>query len=420
MIPVEQALETILRAVEPLPSEKVSLLEARGRVLAEDVTAPRDLPPSDNSAMDGYAYRSVDVSAPPGRLRVIESIAAGRRGSRPLTPGEAVRIMTGAPVPEGADTVIPVEETRVEGGDVVLLSAPERGANIRLAGEDVRRGELVVPRGTAVRPAEVGMFASLGRSFLSVYQRPRVAVLATGDEIADLDGPPDPGKIVNSNSYGVAAQVAEAGGVAVMLGIGRDDPDGLLEMLEQAATADVVITTGGVSMGDYDYVKSVFARWGVEAHFWKVAIKPGKPMVFGVRGRVPVFGLPGNPVSALVAFEVFVRPVLRRLQGHRRLFRPVVEATLAEEAGEVKTRPGRMDFVRCRVETAAPPEGFRVVSVKRQGSGLLKTLVEANGLMVLPEESSGARPGDRVRVQLYDYEFLEGASADLRPAAPKA
>jgi molybdopterin molybdotransferase len=199
-----------------------------------------------------------------------------------------------------------------------------------------------------------------------------------------------------------------------MLGIGRDDPEGLLEMLERAVTADVVLTTGGVSMGDYDHVKAVLDRWGVASQFWKVAMKPGKPMVFGVRGRVPVFGLPGNPVSALVAFEEFARPVLRRLQGHRRLFRPVVEAILGEEAGEVVTKPGRMDFVRCRVERAAPPVGFRVVSVKRQGAGLLKTLVEANGLLVFSEDSTGARPGDRVRVQLYDYEFLEGTDADLR------
>ncbi|MBI5014529.1 MAG: molybdopterin molybdotransferase MoeA [Deltaproteobacteria bacterium] len=417
MIPVEQALETILRSVEPMPPEKVSLLEARGRVLAEDVAAPRDLPPQDNSAMDGYAFRFLDVPSAPGRLRVTEAIAAGGRGVRPVGPGQAARIMTGAPIPEGADTVVPVEDTRTEGDEVTLVAVPARGANVRLAGEDVRRGERVLPGGTVVRAAEVGMLASLGRSFVLVHQRPRVAILATGDEIADLDAPADPAKIVNSNTYGVAAQVAEAGGVAVMLGIGRDDPDGLLEMLERAATADVVLTTGGVSMGDYDHVKGVFDRWGVVAHFWKVAIKPGKPMVFGVRGKAPVFGLPGNPVSALVAFEEFVRPVLRRLQGHRRLFRPVVEAILGEEAGAVTTKPGRMDFVRCRVERAAPPLGFRVVSVKRQGAGLLKTLVEANGLLVLSEASTGAKPGDRVRVQLYDYEFLEGIDADLRDAA---
>lgn len=282
---------------------------------------------------------------------------------------------------------------------------------MRLAGEDVRRGDLVLPKGHAMRPAETSMLAAMGRSFVLVHQKPRVAVLATGDEILDIDSPADGGKIVNSNSYGVAAQIADSGGVPIILGIGRDDPEGLLEMLERASTADMVVTTGGVSMGDKDYVKEVLARWGVDVLFWKVAIKPGKPTVYGLRGRTPVFGLPGNPVSAMVGFEEFVRPMLRRMQGHTRLFRPVLDAVMGEEAGSVSTRPGRMDFVRCRVERR--DGGFRVVSVKKQGSGLLTTLVDANGLLVLPEESVGAKPGDRVRVQLYDYGLLEGAEHGL-------
>ena len=409
MIPVSEALEIVLGALNPLPPEKVSLLEARSRVLAEDVSAPRDLPPRDNSAMDGYALRHADLAAGGGgRVRVVEAIAAGAQSSRPLEPGEAMKIMTGAPIPEGGDAVVPVEDTQARGDWVEILKVPGLGANIRPMGEDVRSGELVLPQGTLVRPAEVGMLASLGRSFVLVHQRPRVAVLATGDEIVDLDTPADEGKIINSNSYGVAAQVAETGGVPVVLGIGRDDPQGLGEMLDRAATADLVITTGGVSMGDYDYVRPVLADSGVAVRFWKVAMKPGKPLVFGLKGRVPFFGLPGNPVSAMVVFEEFVRPALRLLQGHSRLFRPLLEAVLGDEAGSVRTKRGRMDFVRCRVERDGA--GFRVTSVKQQGSGILKTLVEANALLVIPANATGADPGDRVSVQIYDRDFLEGAS----------
>lgn len=411
MICVAQAIETILGELSPLPPEKVSLLDARGRVLAEDVAAARDLPPRDNSAMDGYACRREDAREG-ARLRVVGQAPAGSPDRQPLGPGEAVKIMTGAPVPPGADLVVPVEDTRAEGEWVQLERVAGGTANIRPAGEDVRAGEVVLPRGTPVRPPEVGMLASLGRSFVLVHQRPRVAILATGDEIVDLDAPADGGKIYNSNSYGLAAQVADAGGVPVVLGIGRDDPKGLEEMLGRAAGADVLLTTGGVSMGDYDFVRPVLEASGVEIRFWKVAMKPGKPVVFGWKGRVPVFGLPGNPVSAMVGFEEFVRPALLRLQGHCRPFRPVSEAVLGEEAGPVKGKVGRLEFIRCRVKRDVGG-GLRVVSTKKQGSGLLKTLVEANALLVLPEECSGAAPGERVQVQLYDLSFLDGEEPGL-------
>ncbi len=410
MIPVREAVEVVLGAVETLPPEKVSLLDARGRVLAEDAVASRDLPPRDNSAMDGFAVRHADLAGG-GPLRITAVVAAGNDGSAPVGPGEAARIMTGAPIPPGADTVVPVEDTRVEGDRVTVVTPPQAGAHIRPAGEDVREGQRVIPRGTPVRPAEVGMLASLGRSFVLVHQRPRVAVLATGDEIVDLDAPTAGGKIINANSYGVAAQVAEAGGVPVVLGIGRDDPDGLLEMLGRAAGCDVVITTGGVSMGDRDYVRPVLARSGVDVRFWKVAIKPGKPVVFGTRGRVPVFGLPGNPVSAMVVFEQLVRPVLRKLQGFRSLFRPVVWAELGEEAGTVRTRAERTDFVRCRVERRG--DGYRVVALKSQGSGILSTLVEANGLLVVDAGQDRVEPGARVRVQVYDPGLFDREDAGL-------
>ncbi len=406
MIPVREALDIVLGAVAPLPPEKVSLLEARGRVLAEDVRAPRDLPPRDNSAMDGYAFRRAALGPGPARLRIVGAVMAGGVPPAALAAGEAVRIMTGAPIPEGADAVVPLEEVAVEGEWVRVAAPPEVGDNVRPAGEDVRGGALVLPRGTAVRAPEVGMLASLGRSFVLVCQRPRVAILATGDEIADLDAPTEGGRIYNSNSYGLAAQVWEAGGVPLVLGIGRDDPEGLAEMLERAATADAVLTTGGVSVGDHDYVRPALAAAGVAVRFWKVAMKPGKPLVFGMRGRVPFFGLPGNPVSALVGFEQFVRPALRRLQGHRLLFRPVLTARLASGAGPVRGRSGRTDFIRCRLERQGSE--FRVVSVKEQGSGILRTLVESNALLLLPPGVGHVDPGEEVLVQVYDPGFLDG------------
>lgn len=410
MVSVTEALDVMLRDLAALPPERVSLLEARGRVLAEAICAPRDLPPRDNSAMDGYALCLAQGARAAG-WHVVESIPAGGEGSRPLAVGEAAKIMTGAPVPAGADTVVPVEDTHRTGEFVEVVRLPTVGAHIRPAGEDVREGQLVIPPGTVVRPAEVGMLASVGRSFVAVYQRPRVAVLATGDEIVDIDAPTTGGRIINSNSYGVAAQIAEAGGVPVVLGIGRDDPEGLLALLRQAGNADAVVTTGGVSMGDYDYVRPVLEQAGVTVCFWQVAMKPGKPFVFGRAGRVPVFGLPGNPVSAMVVFEEFVRPALRVMQGHGRPFRPVLEATLLPEAGALRTSAGRTHFVRCRVERRGAE--LVVVSLKSQGSGILRTLVEANGLLVVPPEARGAQPGDRVRVQLYDTGFLEGEAPGL-------
>lgn len=408
MIRIEEAIDLILGAVEPLPPELVPLDASVGRVTAEAVKARWELPPHDNSAMDGYAFRFVEAGAEPLRLRVVEEIGAGHPTERVVGPGEAIKIMTGAPLPSGSDTVVPVEDTARAGDVVEVTRLPKRGANVRHAGEDVKEGEEVIPSGVKIRPAEVGMLASLGRSMIRVHQRPRVAILSTGDEIVEVDEALDRGrgKIVNSNSHGLAAQVLEAGGLPMMLGIGRDDPDGLVEMLERARAADMVLTTGGVSMGDYDYVRGVFERWGVSLRFGKVAIKPGKPVVFGMKGRVPVFGLPGNPVSAMVSFEQFVRPAIRKLSGCLRLFRPVLDAELGPDVEKIQAKEGRMEFVRCRVERF--DTGYRVMSVKKRSSGMLSTLVKANGLVILPPSAGELGPGDRVRVQIYDYEFLEG------------
>lgn len=405
---VKETLEIILGAIQPMKAEMCCLMEARGRVLAEPVVSQRNLPPRDNSAMDGYAFRHPGGESAETTLKVVEEIAAGHPGKLSVGVGEASKIMTGAPIPAGADTVVPVEEVTRRGDEVILSALPPRGTNVRLAGEDVPAGREILPVGALIRPAEVGMLAALGRSFVKVSQRPRVAILSTGDEIVEIDRAADSGMIVNSNSYALAAQVAEAGGVPMMLGIGRDDPDGLMEMLERAGTAEMVLTTGGVSMGDYDYVPEVLVKWGVKIAVRKVAMKPGKPTIFGLRGNTAVFGLPGNPVSAMVAFEQFVRPAIRKLTGCGNLFRPVVRATLSGDAGKLSHKGDRTEFIRCQVQKGA--DGFTVQSLKKRESGMLSTIVKANGLMVVPPGEGTLNPGDEVLVQLYDYEFMEGAA----------
>ncbi len=407
MIPLDDAIETILSKIGRMEAEMVPITTAVGRVLAEDVLAPRNLPPRDNSAMDGYAF--IHDSFNGESLKVIDEIAAGHPSGKKVAPGLTAKIMTGAPIPDGADTVVPVEDVTREGDMLTIVRVPGKGQNVRLSGEDVFAGDTVIEAGVRIRPAEIGMLAALGRSFVKVYQRPQVAILSTGDEIVEIDVAGRPGnedKIVNSNSYGLAAQIIEAGGVPVMLGIARDDPEGLLEALRSAEPADILVTTGGVSMGDYDYVKQVIAEWGVKIEFIKVAVKPGRPVVFGMRGNMPVFGLPGNPVSAMVCFDQFVRPAVRKFCGDSKLFRPVVEAVLSEAAGVVKAKPGRTEFIRCKVVRDGPL--FSVESIKKRGSGMLTTLVEANALLIMDPERGAANPGEKVLVQLYDYDFLEG------------
>ncbi len=406
MISFESALQKILGRLEPMGVETVALTDALGRVLAESVRAPRNLPPQDNSAMDGYAFRHADAVEPNPVLTVIDESAAGKRAPKEVGEGQAVKIMTGAPLPKGADTVVQLENVVEMDGEIEFSSIPKKGANVRYEGEDVREGEEVLPRGSRIRPAEVGMLASMGRSFLKVHQRPRVAILSTGDEIVEIDARADGGRIINSNSYGLSAQIQESGGIPMRLGIGKDDRQVLIEMLENASGADMVLTTGGVSMGDYDYTRDLLSDWGVEVKFWKVAVKPGKPLLFGMKGRVPVFGLPGNPVSAMVTFEQFVRPALRKLLGAQRLFRPVFKAVLDERSEPIRAKADRLEFIRCRIERYGTE--FRVVGVGKRSSGMLSTLVQANGLLILPEGKSVIEPGQQVDVQAYDYEFLEG------------
>lgn len=404
MISVTEAIEVVLGVTKPLPPENVSLLGAAGRVLTQDLVAPRDLPPRPNAAMDGFAFRHEDLASG-ARLAINSEIPAGTESVQPVGPGQAAKIMTGAAIPPGADTVVPVEDTRSAGGEVEVLRPPSAGAHIRPAGEDVRKHDVVMASGFRLRPADVGMLAALGYSFVSVHRRPRVAILSTGDEIADVGQATTSGRIGDANSFALAALVADAGGDPIRLGIVPDDPTALTEVLRGALTADVVLTSGGVSAGDRDYMRPVFAGLGVDVKFAKVAIKPGKPLVFGTLGDGLVFGLPGNPVAAAVGFEVFVRPALLRLQGRGEVFRPLLEAMLAEEAGAVWSSRGRLEFLRCRVERQG--NELRVTRVMKPGSGLLSSLVRANAFLLMPEDVAQAAPGTRVRVQIFDESSLQ-------------
>ena len=421
MVSVSEARRMILSRARLLSSEEVALADAAERVLAEDIVAVRALPPWDNAAMDGCACRGADLAVGEP-LRLVGTIHAGGDHGF-LGAGEAVKIMTGARIPEGADTVVPVEDLRIEDGRVHVLRRPPTGAHVRPAGEDVACGELVLPAGTLVRPAEVGMLASLGRPTVRVFRKPSVAVLSTGDELVDPSAPGDDPRIRDANGYALQAQVLQAGGDPVRLGITPDVPGALAEAVARGLEFDVLVSSGGVSAGDSDFLPAVLKGAGVTVHFHKVAIKPGKPALFGTAGQTLVFALPGNPVACFVGFEQFVRPALRRMQGRKDRMRPVVNAVLDAKAGPVRHKPGRTEFLRCRV--VRDPEGLRVVEIQRAGSGLLSTLVRANGFLVLEADATGAHPGDAVAVQLYDDAFPDqngepalDAGSPARPRLP--
>lgn len=401
MISFEEARARILEAVPAPRHERVQLLAALGRVGAEDVTAPRDHPPWDNTAVDGFAVRAADTAGAgperPAVLKVIETVPAGRLPTRSVGAGQATRIMTGAPMPEGADAVVMVEDTAARGEQVAVHAAAEPRENVRPRGEDVRAGQVVIHSGTLLRPAELGMLASFGRSQVRVTRRPRVGILSTGDELAEIDEPVTPERIVNVNSWALAAQVREAGAEPVVLGIAPDRPEAIRSAIAEGLSTDVLLISGGVSMGDYDFVKDVLSELGGGLAFWQVRIKPARPLAFGTVGQVPAFGLPGNPVSSMVSFEVFVRPFLRRAMGHRELERPVVKAVLTER---VRKAPGRRFFLRAVVSPDGAG-GYQARTTGPQGSGVLTSMVLANGIMDLPEPLEGPlEPGETVSVRL--------------------
>lgn len=407
-VSVEEAREIVLEAASVLETERVPAADALGRVLAEPLTSTRTLPPADCSAMDGYALRASDLagaSAPaPVALEVVFEVAAGGRGSRTLRPGEAARIYTGAPIPAGADTVVMQEHVEVHGATARFRAAPERGEHVRPAGEDVRAGDLVLLPGTPLGPSELGMLAALGRTGVAVRRRPRVAILSGGDELVEPDAAIDGGRLVASNSYALAAQCREAGAEPTLLGIARDTAADLERLFRAGFHADVLVSSAGVSVGDHDHVRPVLEKLGCRLLFWGVKMKPGYPLVFGrfegERGPL-VFGLPGNPVSAMVTFEQFVRPLLRKQAGRRALFRPSVAATLGET---LRKGAGRTHFVRVHLERSG--DGLRATSTGNQSSGVLRSMVLAQGLLVFPAEATELCAGARVRVQVLDPEHF--------------
>jgi len=407
MISVDEASNRILAKTPVLGLEKVGILSSLGRVIGEDIIAPRNIPPLDNSAMDGFAVRATDIRGAskqsPVSLRVIENLPAGTLPKGRVGPMQAIRIMTGAPIPKGADTVVMVEDTKQAGDQVKVFRGVPPGEHIRRTGEDVKKGDCVIPRGSLIRPAEVGMLASAGRAFVSVYQRPVVAILCTGDELVDVDQGVEDHKIISSNSYTLSAQVVECSALPLQLGIARDDPREIEEKLRQALRADVILSSAGVSVGDYDLVKDVLSRIGFQMEFWGIAMRPGQPLAFGtIRGK-PTFGLPGNPVSSMVSFEQFVRPSLLKMMGHKNIFRPIVEAILQED---ISKKPGRRHFMRAKV--SLEEDRYVVTTTGPQGSGILNSMVEANALLIVPEEKTEVKKGERVLVQILDRSFESG------------
>jgi len=403
MLSPEEALEGVLNFFHPLKPERIPILEALDRVLAEDVYSEADIPPFPNSAMDGYAVLAADTAGAshqsPRRRHIIHDLAAGYTTDVEVTRGMAVRIMTGAPIPPGADAVIRFEETERKGEWVKIFKEVPVGKNIRPAGEDVQKGELVLRKGTVIRPQEIGILATLGRKEIMAIHRPKVAIIATGDELVEVDEPLAPGKIRNANGYSNAAQVLKYGGIPLMLGIARDVVKDLTDRIRKGLElgADMFITTGGVSVGDFDIVKEVLAAEG-EITFWRVCMKPGKPLAFGQIQGVPLLGLPGNPVSAMVSFELFARPAILTMLGKTNFEKPVVEAILLDE---VKRKDNRRHFLRVRVEKR-DRECYAHLTGE-QGSGILSSMVKANGLAIIPEERNHVGAGERVKVMMLNW-----------------
>jgi molybdopterin molybdotransferase len=398
MISVDEALKIVLDSVRPLESETVELKHCYGRVLTEDIYSDCDIPAFDYSAMDGYAVRHLNTkgasSDSPVYLRLIGEIRAGGEFSGMVGNGEAVKIMTGAPIPDGADAVIMVEYTRTEGERVAVLQGVEEGENIRRAGEDIREGDLVIKKGTRLNPAHAGMLAALGRNVVNVRRRPRIAILVTGDEVIMPDEEIVPGKVRNANAFSLCGQIIKAGAIPVDMGIARDRLDDLRIRLSACLDHDVIVTSGGVSMGEYDLVRDVLLELGLKQGFYKVAMRPGKPNLFGIIDNKPVFGLPGNPVSCMIGFEVFVRPAILRMLGQDEDDMVEVDAYLEED---VKKKKGLMFFIRA--QTRWEDGRYVTKTTGPQGSGMLSSMVLANSLMILPEEDELIKKGTMVRVR---------------------
>ncbi|MCL6472296.1 MAG: molybdopterin molybdotransferase MoeA [Firmicutes bacterium] len=403
MISVDEAREIILSKIDRLSTEEVPILDSLGRVLDEDIISESNIPPFDNSSMDGYAVRSEDTAgawpAGPVELKVLGNLAAGYVPESSIGKGEAIRIMTGAQMPEGADAVVMVENTEKTNGGVLIFTPVKPGENVRFAGEDIRVGEVALRRGKKITPGDIGMIASVGKARVKVVKRPKVAIITTGDELINIDEPLAPGKIRNSNAYSIAAQVIDTGCIPLMIGIVRDAKEDLMAKVRQAIeeSADMIITTGGVSVGDYDFVKDIIKQAG-EVVFWQVDMKPGKQLAFGIIKEIPVISLPGHPTSSMVSFEQFARPALLKMSGRTDIARMTVEAVFQGPPFVNKT--GRRNMLRAVVTKEDGVFKARLSGLL-QSDGL-KAMALANGLMVMPEDVEEIKAGDKVTVQLFE------------------
>jgi molybdopterin molybdotransferase len=410
MLSVEEAIQKILDEVEVLETESVPILESLGQVLAEDIISAINVPPLDNSAMDGYAVRARDTegagAASPKILRVIDTVIAGSISHREVKAGTAIRIMTGAPLPHGAGAVVQFENTdelkrKSPVTEIGILAEAKPELNIRKAGEDIAKGTVTLKKGTVIRSAEIGLMASLGYTEIKAVRRPLVAILSTGNELVELGQPLTEGKIYDSNLYSIASLVKRYGCVPKILGIARDDEKSLVTKLKQAQGADMLLTTGGVSMGDYDMVKDILAREG-KMVFWQVRVKPGKPLAFGkIKGKnrdIPHLGLPGNAVSCMVSFEIFVRPALLKMMGKKNINMPTVEAIVEDP---VRNDSGRRLYNRAILSRRDGHYYARLTGP--QGSGILKSMALANSLVLIPEERKIVKKGDTVQALMLDW-----------------
>ncbi len=404
MISADQALQIVLDNVAPLGVERVPIIEALGRALAEQIVSTREIPSFDNSAMDGYAVRAADLAKAseksPVKLRIVETVGAGQMPTSRVSPGQAVRTMTGAPIAEGADAIVQVERTHGSGDSIEFLVAAKKGAFIRPRGEDLRLGELVLSAGKLLTPADLGMLASLNRAMVEVIRRPRVAIVATGDELVDVDQAPVGAQVVNSSAYALAGAVREAGADPVILKVARDDAREIRDRLAEAMAFDAVLSTGGVSVGQFDHVKGALDELGMRQLFHGVAQKPGRPLKFGSVGYRPIFGLPGNPVSTLVCFYLYARPALLKMSGRHRVGLPQVQARCAVD---IKISKDLTEFVRVKLErdlVASGASGYLATPTGNQGSGILSSLSRADGLLIGPRTETLLKAGAQATVLL--------------------
>ena len=414
MTSADQALQLVLENVTPLGVERVPILDALGRVIAEEIRSPRDIPGFDNSAMDGYAVRAADVArasaSNPARLRVLGTVAAGAMPATGVETGAAMRTMTGAPVAQGADAIVPVEQTRADSDWVEILSAAEPHAFVRPRGEDLREGELVMEPGKRLGAADLGMLASLNRSMIEVYRAPRVAIMTTGDELVDVDQRPAGAQVVNSSAYALAGAVREAGGQTAILKVARDRPEEIRARLAEAFAFDAVLTTGGVSVGQFDHVKGALDELGLRQIFHGVAQRPGRPLKFGLVGGRPIFGLPGNPVSTMVCFYLYARPALLKMGGRRDLGLPRVAVRCAVD---IRTAKDLTEFVRVRLRREGGE--FYATPTGNQGSGILSSLSRADALLIGPADATVLKAGAQATVLVLSAEAVEATEPLFEP-----